>query len=376
MLAFGARIEKNGVMRGSSDPQLAMLSTVSTEDLIPADHPIRKIRVVVDTVLAELDPVFAEMYASGGRRSVPPESLLKATVLMAMYTIRSERAFCERLNYDLLFKWFLDMRIDDRAFDATTFTKNRQRLLDHDVADEFFAAVVRQAKLRRYMSSDHFSVDGTLLEAWASHKSFKPKDDPGDGDGPKGRNTEVGWHGQKRSNDTHASTTDPEARLYRKSNNTAAVLCYSAHLLMENRSALIVDAELGTADGYAERATAIEMIDRLPASKRRRTIAGDKNYDTKGFVAETRARNFTPHVAQNTSGNRRSAIDGRTTRHSGHDVSQRIRKRVEEPFGWIKTVGGGRKLRYLGADRNRSWFKIEAAVYNLIRITALDAAAT
>ena len=172
-------------MRGSSDPQLAMLSTVSTEDLIPADHPIRRIRVVVDSVLDELDPVFAEMYATGGRRSVPPESLLKATVLMAMYSIRSERAFCERLNYDLLFKWFLDMRIDDRAFDATTFTKNRQRLLDHQVADEFFAAVVAQAKLRRYMSSEHFSVDGTLLEAWASHKSFKPKDDPGDGDGPK-----------------------------------------------------------------------------------------------------------------------------------------------------------------------------------------------
>jgi transposase len=360
-------------MRGSSDPQLAMLSTVSTEDLIPADHPIRKIRVVVDTVLDELDPVFTEMYATSGRRSVPPESLLKATVLMAMYTIRSERAFCERLNYDLLFKWFLDMRIDDRAFDATTFTKNRQRLLDHAVADEFFAAVVRQAKLRRYMSSDHFSVDGTLLEAWASHKSFKPKDDPGDGDGPKGRNIEQSWHGQKRSNDTHESTTDPEARLYRKSNNTAATLCYSAHLLIENRSALIVDAELGLADGYAERSTAIAMLDRLPASKRRRTIAGDKNYDTRNFVAQARERGFTPHVAQNTSGNRRSAIDRRTTRHAGHDVSQRIRKRVEEPFGWIKTIGGGRKLRYIGQHRNRAWFKIEAAVYNLIRITALDA---
>jgi transposase len=372
VLAFGAEIEKTVGMRGSSDPQLAMLSTVSTEDLIPADHPIRKIRVVVDTVLDELDPVFTEMYATSGRRSVPPESLLKATVLMAMYTIRSERAFCERLNYDLLFKWFLDMRIDQPAFDATTFTKNRQRLLDHQVADEFFAAVVRQAKLRRYVSSDHFSVDGTLLEAWASHKSFKPKDSDPDDDGPKGRNVEASWHGQKRSNDTHASTTDPEARLYRKSNNTAATLCYSAHLLMENRSALIVDAELGTADGYAERATAIEMLDRLPKSKRRRTIAGDRNYDTRQFVADARERGFTPHVAQNTNG-RRSAIDRRTTRHPGHDVSQRIRKRVEEPFGWIKTVGGGRKLRYIGQQRNRAWFKIEAAVYNIIRITALDA---
>jgi transposase len=371
VLAFVAGIEKNGGMRGTPDPQLAMLTSVSTEDLIPPDHPIRKIRVVVDAVLAELDAVFDEMYATSGRRSVPPEILLKSTVLMAMYSIRSERAFCERLNYDLLFKWFLDMRIDQPAFDATTFTKNRQRLLDHDVADQFFAAVVRQAKLRRYVSSDHFSVDGTLLNAWASHKSFKPKDGP-PSEPPAGRNTEVQWHGQKRSNDTHASTTDPEARLYRKSNNTAATLCYSGHLLIEHRSALIVDAELTTADGYAERATALEMLARLPASKRRRTVAGDKNYDTKGFVTDTRALGFTPHVAQNVSGNRRSAIDGRTTRHAGHTVSQRIRKRVEEPFGWMKTIGGGHKLRYIGRQRNRSWFKINAAVYNLIRITALD----
>lgn len=253
------------------------------------------------------------------------------------------------------------------------FSKNRQRLLDHDVADEFFEAVVRQAKLRRYISSDHFSVDGTLLQAWASHKSFKPTDGSGDDpQGPKGRNAEVAWHGQKRSNDTHASTTDPEARLYRKSNNTAATLCYSGHLLMENRNALIVDAELTTADGYAERATALEMLARLPASARRRTVAGDKGYDTRGFVADARDLGFTPHVAQNTSGNRRSAIDGGTTRHAGHGISMRIRKRIEEPFGWIKTIAGGRKLRYRGRDRNRAWFKIAAAVYNMIRITALD----
>jgi transposase len=358
-------------MRGTPDPQLAMLTSLSTEDLIPPDHPIRKIRVVVDAVLAELDPVFDAMYAAGGRASVPPEALLKSTVLMAMYSIRSERAFCERLNYDLLFKWFLDMRIDQPAFDATTFTKNRARLLDHEVADEFFAAVVRQAKLRRYISSDHFSVDGTLLNAWASHKSFKPKDRP-PSEPPAGRNVEVQWHGEKRSNETHASTTDPQARLYRKSHNTAATLCYSAHLLMEHRSALIVDAELTTADGYAERATALEMLARLPATKRRRTVAGDKNYDTKSFVADTRALGFTPHVAQNVSGNRRSAIDGRTTRHAGHEVSMRIRKRIEEPFGWMKTIGGGHKLRYIGRQRNRAWFKITAAVYNVIRITALD----
>ena len=262
------------------------------------------------------------------------------------------------------------MRIDQPAFDATTFTKNRTRLLDHEVADEFFAAVVRQAKLRRYISSDHFSVDGTLLQAWASHKSFKPKDGPQDGP-PAGRNAEVQWHGQKRSNDTHASTTDPESRLYRKSHNTAATLCYSGHLLMENRNALIVDAELTTADGYAERATALEMLGRLPTTARRRTVAGDKGYDTRGFIADARhsaspARRAEHHPSQ------RSAIDGRTTRHAGHAVSMRIRKRIEEPFGWIKTIGGGRKLRYIGRQRNRAWFKITAAVYNLIRITALD----
>ena len=374
MLAFCAGIEKNGVMRGTPDRQLSMLSSLSTEDLIPADHPIRRIRKVVDEVLAELDGVFAAMYSTGGRPSVPPEMLLKSTVLMAMYSMRSERAFCERLNYDMLFKWFLDLRIDAASFDATTFSKNRQRLLDADVADEFFAAVVRQAKLRRYMSSDHFSVDGTLLEAWASHKSFKPKDDQGsDGEGPKGRNSEVQWRGQKRSNDTHSSTTDPDARLYRKSNNTAAQLCYSGHLLIEHRSALIVDADLTFATGYAERDCAAEMLKRLPESRRRRTVAGDKNYDTKAFVADVREAGFTPHVAQNNT-NRRSAIDGRVTRHAGYEISQRKRKRVEEPFGWVKTVGAGRKLRYIGKDRNRAWFKMSTAVYNLIRITALDAA--
>ena len=321
VLAFWVGMEKNGGMRGTPDPQLAMLTTLSTEELIPPDHPIRKIRVVVDAVLAELDPIFDEMYATSGRRSVPPEMLLKATVLMAMYSIRSERAFCERLNYDLLFKWFLDLRIDQPAFDASTFSKNRQRLLAADVADEFFAAVVRQAKLRRYISSDHFTVDGTLLEAWASHKSFKPKDGP-PSEPPAGRNSEVAWHGEKRSNDTHQSTTDPEARLARKSFATAAKLCYSGHLLMENRNALIVDAELTAATGHAERDCAVDMLARLPASRRRRTIAADKAYDTRDFVAKTRGLGFTPHVAQNTT-NRRSAIDGRTTRHPGHAVSQR-----------------------------------------------------
>jgi len=355
---------------------MAMLVSLNPDDLIPADHPIRRIRRVVEDVLVELDGEFDAMYADTGRRSVPPEALLKATVLMAMYSMRSERAFCERLNYDLLFKWFLDLPIDAKAFDPTTFTKNRQRLLDHEIADRFFAAVVRQAQLRRYISSDHFSVDGTLLQAWASHKSFKPKDGSDDGDRPAGgRNAERDWKGQKRSNETHASTTDPEARLFRKSNNTAAQLCYAGHLLMENRHALIVDAELSAATGYAERETALALLKRLPASKRRRTVGADKGYDTAGFVADARALGFTPHVAQNTT-NRRSAIDERTTRHAGHRISQSTRPRIEEPFGWIKTVGGGRKLRYIGQDRNRAWFLMTTAVYNLIRITALDAAAT
>ena len=351
-----------------------MLTTLQPGDLIPADHPIRRIRRVVDAVFAELDGEFDVMYASSGRPSVPPEQLLKATVLMAMYSIRSERAFCERLNYDLLFKWFLDLPIDARAFDATTFSKNRRRLLDHEIADRFFAAVVRQAKLRRYCSSDHFSVDGTLLEAWASHKSFQPKDGP-PSSLPPGRNAEVDFHGQRRTNETHASTTDPEALMARKSNATAAKLCYAGHLLMEHRNALLVDIELSEATGYAERDTALEMLGRLPATTRRRTVAGDKAYDTKAFVADVRGRGFTPHLAPNTT-RARSTIDGRTTRHEGHRTSQRIRKRIEEPFGWIKTIAGGRKLRYTGKARNRAWFLMTGAVYNIMRIAALDAAPT
>ena len=357
-----------------------MLTSLSTEDLIPPDHPIRKIRRLVEVVLVELDGEFDAMYSPIGRPSIPPEQLLKSSVLMALYSMRSERAFCERLNYDLLFKWFLDLPIDAKAFDATTFTKNRDRLLDAEIADRFFALVVKQAQLRRYVSSDHFAVDGTLLEAWASHKSFKPKDDQDGGPegpaGPVGRNVEADFHGEKRSNQTHRSTTDPEALLARKSNAAPAKLCFSGHFLMENRNALIVDAELAAADGYAERATAIELLARLPKQARRRTVAADKAYDTRGFVADCRNLGVTPHVAQNAGKHRRSAIDGRTTRHRGHLTSLRIRKRIEEPFGWIKTVGGGRKLRYKGRARNRAWFLLTTATYNLIRITALDTAAT
>jgi transposase len=359
-------------MRGVPERQLAMLTTLSTEELIPADHPIRRIRRVVDEVLSELDGEFSAMYASRGRPSVPPEQLLKATLLMALYSIRSERAFCERLNYDLLFKWFLDLPIDARAFDATTFTKNRERLLTHEIADRFFAAVVRQGKLRRYTSSEHFSVDGTLLEAWASHKSFKPKD--GGSPGSLGRNAEVDFRGRPRTNQSHQSTTDPEARLARKSQGTAAKLSYAGHLLMEHRSALIVDMELTEATGHAERDAALAMLERQPSRQRRRTVAADKGYDVASFVAEVRELGFTPHVAPNTT-RRRSALYRRTTRHPGHQVSQRIRKRIEEPFGWMKTIAGGRKLRYIGKRRNRAWFLMTGAIYNVIRIVALDSAA-
>ncbi|MGH3798508.1 MAG: IS5 family transposase, partial [Pseudonocardiaceae bacterium] len=362
-------------MRGSTDPQTTMLSTLTAESMIPPDHPIRRIKKVVEAVLAELDPEFDAMYATTGRQSVPPEQLLKASVLMALYSIRSERQFCERLQYDLLFKFFLDLDIDAEAFDHSTFSRNRERLLDHEIADRFFAAVVRQAHLRRYISGDHFSVDGTLLEAWASHKSFRPKDG-GKGNGPSGpgRNAEVNYHGEHRSNETHQSTTDPEARLARKGNAVAAKLSYAGHLLMEHRKALIVGMDLTQATGYAERETALTLLRRLPRRARRRTVAGDKGYDTRDFVAGCRELGMTPHVAQNDT-NRSSAIDGRTTRHDGHLVSLRIRKRIEEPFGWMKTIAGGRKLRYIGLQRNRAWFLMAGAVYNVIRIAALDAQA-
>ena len=362
-------------MRGTTNLQVTMLSTLTSDSLIPADHPIRRIKPVVEAVLADLEPEFDAMYAATGRHSVPPEQLLKATVLMALYSIRSERQFCERLRYDLLFKFFLDLNVDAEGFDHSTFSRNRERLLKQEIADRFFSAVVKQAQLRRYISGEHFSVDGTLLEAWASHKSFRPKDDGGKSGPPSvGRNPEVDYHGERRSNETHRSTTDPEARLARKGNSVAAKLSYAGHLLMENRSALIADMDLSLATGYAERETALTLLRRLPTSARRRTVAGDKGYDTRDFVAGCREIGVTPHVAQNTT-HRRSAIDGRTTRHAGHVTSLRIRKRIEEPFGWMKTVAGGRKLRYIGLQRNRAWFLMTGAVYNLIRITALDAQA-
>ena len=362
-------------MRGKAVRQVTMLTTATPDDLVPQDHPIRRVKPVVEAVLRALSPTFDEMYADNGRVSVPPEHLLKATVLMALFTIRSERQFCEQLRFNLLFKWFLDLNTEDPGFDHSTFSKNRQRLLEHEVADLFFAAVVDQARLKSYVSDDHFTVDGTLLEAWASIKSFKPKEGDGSSGGTGGdRNPEVNFHGQKRSNDTHASTTDPEARLARKGNGKEAKLSYTGHALMENRHGLLVDLELTAATGYAEREAALLMLGRQGPARRRRTVGGDKGYDTKDFRDGCRGLNITPHVAQNTSNGRRS-LDRRTTRHAGYVVSQRVRKRVEEIFGWAKTVGGGRKLRFKGRERNRSWLLFTGAAYNLVRMANLAEAA-
>jgi transposase len=362
-------------MRGDTTNQPPMLLAVTPDQLVPADHPIRRIKPIVERALAELSPTFRAMYAATGRPSIPPEHLLKGSLLIALYSIRSERQFCERLQYDLLFKWFLDLNITDAAFDASTFSKNRQRLMAHDVAPQFFDAVLAEAARHGLLSDDHFTVDGTLLESWASMKSFRPKDG---GDAPPpakgGRNTEVDFHGQKRSNATHASTTDPDARLARKGKGKEAKLCLAGHILMENRNGLAVDVLLTHATGTAEREAALMMLDRQPGSRHRVTLGADKAYDTQDFVQACRQRQVTPHVAQNTTG-RRSAIDGRTTRHPGYAISQRIRKRVEEIFGWKKTVGGGRKLRYLGLARNQFWAELTTAAYNLVRMVNLLPAA-
>jgi transposase len=362
-------------MRGAATNQTMMLLAVTPDQLVPADHPIRAIKPIVERALLALSPTFATMYAPTGRPSIPPEHLLQGSVLIALYSIRSERQFCERLQYDLLFKWFLDLNITDPAFDASTFSKNRERLMQHEVAAAFFDAVLAAAYRHGLLSDEHFTVDGTLLESWASMKSVRPKDSPtDDGDstpaGGGGRNPDVDFHGQKRSNATHASTTDPDARLARKGTGKEAKLCLAGHVLMENRNGLAVDVLLTHATGTAEREAALVMLDRRPDPAPHVTLGADKGYDTQEFVVQCRGRQVTPHVAQNTKG-RRSAIDGRTTRHPGYAISQRIRKRVEEIFGWTKTVGGGRKLRYIGVARNQFWAELTTAAYNLVRMVNL-----
>ena len=362
-------------MRGGDERTGALFSYVDLEARVRGDHPLRAIRAIVNAALAALAGEFAALYSPIGRPSIPPEKLLRTMLLQAFYSIRSERQLMERLEYDLLFRWFAGLGVDDPAWDHSVFSKNRDRLLDGDIAAKFLAAVLAQPKVKKLLSTDHFSVDGTLIEAWASVKSFKPKDG---GDEPPtgvGRNAEADFHGQKRSNETHASTTDPDARLYRKGKGKEAKLCFIGHALMENRSGLLVEACLTRADGHAERVAALAMIEPHADRPRPVTLGGDKNYDVEDFVNELRSMSVTPHVAQNTSG-RSSAIDGRTTRHGGYGASQRIRKRIEEAFGWMKTVAGQAKTRFRGLDRVGFAFTFAAASFNLVRLPKLLQAPT
>ena len=353
-------------MRGKQDIQVTMLCALTPEQLVPEDHPIRQIKPIVDRALSGLSATFNGMYADTGRPSIPPEHLLKACLLIALYSVRSERQFCERLQYDLLFKWFLDLNIMDPAFDASTFSKNKERLLGHEVARGFLGAVLAEARERKLLSEDHFTVDGTLLEAWASLTSFRPKSDDGVSLGKGEKNPGVDFRGEHRTNDTHQSNTDPEARLARKGAGKEARLCFSGHVLMENRNGLVVDVTITKATGTAERDTAIDMLEKVPG-KHRITVGGDKNYDTQDFVAACREMNVTPHVARR----QWTTLDRRTTRYPGYLVSQRVRKRVEEIFGWVKTVGGGRKLRYKGVARNQLWAEFAVTAYNLVRMARL-----
>lgn len=358
-------------MRGEGRRQRSMLMVIDLEQRVPSEHPLRRIKQLTEAVLVELSAIFDRMYSAVGRPSIPPERLLKASLLMALYTVRSERLFCEQLEYNLLFRWFLDMELDEASFDHSSFSTNRKRLLDHEVAGEFFQGVVEQARALKLLSSEHFTVDGTLIEAWASLKSFKRKDqEPGRAPDDPGNPT-VNFHGERRSNDTHQSTTDPEALLARKGKGKEAKLCYSANALAENRNCLLVDIQVEPADGRAERRAAVAMADERLAGSRRITLGGDKGYDTHDFVASCRELKITPHVAQNIARPGGSALDTRTTRHPGYVVSQWIRKRIEETFGWMKTIGGLRKTRYRGCRRVQMHVYLVAATYNLLRIARL-----
>lgn len=355
-------------MRGIDSTQSAMFSYVSTEQRVPKDHPLRPIRVFCDIALRALSREFDRMYSDMGRPSIAPEKLLRALLLQILYTVRSERMLMEQLDYNLLFRWFVGLTMDDEVWDPTVFTKNRDRLLEADIARLFFQAVVEEARVMGLLSDEHFSVDGTLIEAWASQKSFQKKDQESGGPSDSG-NTSIDFHGEKRTNDTHESTTDPDARLYRKGKGKEAKLCYAGHVLMENRNGLAVDGQLTKATGTAEREAAAEMLGDVAGDKRV-TVGTDKAYDTQGFVAQMRAKNVTPHVTQNTNG-RNSAIDGRTTRHEGYTASLRCRARIEEIFGWLKTVGGQRKTRYRGEGRVAWMFEFSLAAYNLVRMRKL-----
>lgn len=348
-----------------------MFSLSGPEDRVPADHPLREVKRLADEALKQLSPVFDGMYSARGRHSIPPERLLKATLLIALHSVRSERLFCEQLDYNLLFRWFLDMGLEEKSFDHSTFSFNRERLLMHDVAKQFLGAVVSQAKDLGLVSKEHFSADGTLIEAWASLKSFRPKgeekkdEDPPDDPG----NPTVDFHGEKRSNATHESTTDPEAKLARKSNGQTAKLSYSLNGLMENRNGLVVGLMLEQASGVAERESALDMLYAVGGSQRI-TLGADKGYDTKDFVEQCRMMKVTPHVARK----KHSAIDARTTSPPGYAESQKKRKRIEEVWGWMKTVGGLRKSRFIGKARTQMAAFFAAAAYNLCRMSKLRTA--
>lgn len=355
-------------MRGDDRQQSDLFIYGSLEERVPADHPLRPVRAMADIALEALSPRLAELYSRIGRPSIAPEKLLRALLVQLLYSIRSERLLMEQLEYNMLFRWFVGLSMNEAVWNHAVFSKNRERLLEGEIANEFFAVVVEQARAMRLLSDEHFTVDGTLIEAWASHKSFRPKhgkDELGGGDD---------FHGNKRRNETHESKTDPQARLFRKGRGKEAKLCYMGHVLTENRNGLVVDVALTSADGRAEREAGLAMASRLPGGRRRVTLGADKGYDTQAFVEALRELNVTPHVAQNTSG-RRSRIDERTTRHASYKISQRKRKRVEEVFGWIKTTAGLRKARHRGRDRVGWMFIFAAAAYNLVRMRNLLLAA-
>jgi len=362
-------------MRGADSMQESLFTVTTLDDFVPADHPLRLIRVLVNDALTAMNAQFNAIYADSGRDSIAPEKLIRALLLQVFYSIRSERQLCEQLRYNLLFRWFVGVALDDPIWDHSTFTKNRDRLLAHQVVEGFFAEVVRVADSRGLLSKEHFSVDGTLIQAWASQKSFRPKDGTDDQHpGGGGRNAQADWKGQPRSNDTHASTTDPDARTYRKSHNTASILCYQGHVLMENRNGLVVSAVVSHADGFGERKAALAMLDAMPTTTRRRSLGTDKAYDTSDFVAGCRARKVTPHVTANDTRRGGSAIDGRTTRHLSYRISQIIRKRIEEHFGWGKTIGRIRQTLFRGLQRVDQQFKLTMTASNLMRLARMPLA--
>ena len=365
-------------MRGLDDRSEGFFSYVRLEERVPADHPLRSIRTLTDEVLRSLNDRFATLYSSTGRPSIPPEMLLRATLLQAFFSVRSERLLMEQIDYNLLFRWFVGLPMDASVWHPTVFTPNRDRLLEAEVAHDFLAGLLALPKVKRLLSDDHFSVDGTLIDAWASMKSYRPKDGSGDPPGP-GRNGERDFHKEKRSNETHASTTDPDARLYRKGNGRESRLCFLGHILMENRNGLGVDAMLTHATGTAEREAALAMLDRREHG--RITLGADKAYDAVDFVNALRQRGVTPHIAINGAVSklgkvRKTAVDGRTTRHPGYAISQRIRKRIEEPFGWIKAQAGRAKVKVRGRAKAEAVFTFAIVAYNLIRIPKLLEQAT